>query len=261
MPNAGTVSFDLLATDTVNGSVSQHYSFTINAAVSLSPNTLPDSTAGVNYNQVITASNGTGTKIMSVSNYNAGTTGLSSPTIGTNTATFNPTPTAGTVSFDLLATDTVGGTASQHYSFTINAAVTLSPTTLPDGNINVLYNQTVTALNGTGTKTMTVEQLQRRRHWLAAPSVSTNTITFNSTPTIGGTVDFDLTADDTVGTPTGTVHYTFNINATHPPVVTGATTARRYRIDERSRDLPQRCGRYRGDALQDHGHHRTARCS
>src|SRR5439155_24869039 len=133
---AGTVSFDVLATDTVGATASQHYSFTINAAVNVSPTTLPDSTAGVLYNKVITASNGTGNKTMQVSNYSDGGTGLAAPSTSANTVTFNSTPTAaGTVSFDLLATDTVGATAPQHYSFTINAAISLSPTTLPDSTV------------------------------------------------------------------------------------------------------------------------------
>src|SRR5437660_12330764 len=58
---------------------------------------------------------------MQVSNYSAGGTGLTAPGASANTVTFNSTPNAaGTVSFDLLATDTVGATAAQHYSFTIN---------------------------------------------------------------------------------------------------------------------------------------------
>src|SRR4029077_8248158 len=110
----------------VGGAPPQIYLFTIKAAVSIPPTTLPASTAGVLYNKVITASNGTGNKTMSVTNYDAGGTRLASPGTSANTVTFNSTPSAaGTVSFDLLATDTVGATASQHYSVTINAAVSL----------------------------------------------------------------------------------------------------------------------------------------
>src|SRR5262249_25121235 len=159
--------------------------------------TLPPSTAGVLYNQTITASNGTGNKTMVVSNYNAGGTGLAAPSTSPNTVTFNSTPTAaGTVSFDLTATDTANDRRVQNEAFTLNAAWTVSPTSLPASTVGVLYHQTITASNGTGTKTMMVNNYNAGGTGLAAPSASANTVTFNSTPTAAGTVSFDLTATD-----------------------------------------------------------------
>ena len=166
---------------------------------------------------------------MNVTNYSAGGTGLAAPTASANTLTFNSTPSAaGTVSFDLVATDTVNGSSpSQHYSFVINAAVTLSPTTLPNGTVGVVYNQTINGLGGTGNKTMTVANYSDGGTGLAAPSTAANTVTFNSTPTATGAVSFDLTATDTVGaTNAGApLHYSFTINAAPPPPVTVTATA------------------------------------
>src|SRR3981081_1278326 len=136
----------------------KQYQITINAVVTVSPTTLPDSTVGVVYSQTITASGGTGTKTMTVANYSDGGTALAAPGTAANTVTFNSTPTAaGTVSFDLTATDTVGATnagAPVHYSFVINSVVVLSPTSLPDAHVSVNYTQSITASGGTGNKTM-----------------------------------------------------------------------------------------------------------
>src|SRR5262249_45553473 len=128
----GTISFDLTATDAVSGTAMQHYSFTINAAVTVSPTSLPASTARALYNQTLTASRRTAKEPTPVPPRRSADPGLGVPSTSPNPATFNSTPTAvGTISFDLTATDAVSGTAMQHYSFTINAAVTVSPTSLP----------------------------------------------------------------------------------------------------------------------------------
>jgi hypothetical protein len=187
---------------------------TVNPLPTVSPTTLPDSTAGIVYNQTITASNGTGSKTMIVSAYNAGGTGLTAPTASADTLTFNSTPNAaGTVSFDLVATDTVGGSSSsQHYSFVINAAVTFNPATLPDSTVGVLYNKTVKAVGGTGSKTIVVSNYNGTTTGITAPSTSGDTATFNSTPTAPGTVSFDVDATDSVGAAAVTRHYSFTIN-------------------------------------------------
>src|SRR5207302_784717 len=162
-PTAAVTNFSasVTVTDTAGVQALNDFSITINPpiAFALAPS-LPASTIGVAYTQILTASGGTGAKTMSVSNFNNGGTGLAAPTPAPGTLTFNSTPTtAGTVSFDLTATDTVGATATQHYSFTINGALTLSPTALPGAVVGLLYNQTITAAGGTGTKTLSVSNV------------------------------------------------------------------------------------------------------
>jgi Bacterial Ig domain/Right handed beta helix region/Immunoglobulin I-set domain len=201
-------------TNTAGTATTTDATLTVNPLPTVSPTTLPDSTVGILYNQTITASDGTGSKTMNVTNYNAGGTGLTAPTASPDTLTFNSTPNAaGTVSFDLVATDTVGGSSpSQHYSFVINPAVTLSPTTLPDSTVGVAYTQVINGVGGTGSKTMSVTNYSDGGTGLLTPTTSANTITFNSTPTAPGTVSFDASAVDTLGATSGTQHYTFVIN-------------------------------------------------
>ena len=70
---------------------------------------------------------------------------------GTTSLAIGGTPTAtGTETFTVTATDAFGGTTFTKYSITVNPAVTLTLATLPADTINVGYNQTITAANGTG---------------------------------------------------------------------------------------------------------------
>jgi len=54
----------------------------------------------------------------------------------------------------VTATDTVGATGSQAFTVTINSAVVITTTTLPNSTVNQPgYSQTISATGGTGAKT------------------------------------------------------------------------------------------------------------
>ena len=150
-PTAGTVAFTLNVVDANGGSASQSYSITVNPPVTLTAS-LPDSTVGALYSQVVTAANGTGNKSMSVGSFNDGGTGLASPAAGANTVTFNSTPTApGTVTFSVTATDTVGAQAVQNYSFKINPPISYGALSVTQWTVNQSgYSGTIALSNGTG---------------------------------------------------------------------------------------------------------------
>ncbi len=161
------------------------------------------------YNQTISTSGGTAPVTYSVS---VGTLpdGLS---LDANSGAITGTPTvANTFNFTIKATDSLGANTSKPYAITINAAVTLSPTTLPNGQVSTNYNQTITANGGTGNKTMAVTNYSDGGSGLAAPTTSASTVSFNSTPTNVGNVSFDLLATDTVNA-TASQHYAFSITA------------------------------------------------
>ena len=87
--------------DDLGGTV---FALTVPAPISLS--SLPGGTVGASYDQMITASGGTGDKTLVVSNIIGSIPGLPIPTRGTNSLAITGTPTAaGTVSFTLGATD------------------------------------------------------------------------------------------------------------------------------------------------------------
>ena len=83
------------------------------------------------------------------------------PASGTGSLVISGTPTAaGTETFTLTATDSLGAETSTNYSITVNAAPSLAPATLPADTVGVAYDQTITASGGTGTLTLAVSNIQ-----------------------------------------------------------------------------------------------------
>ena len=209
---SGTFNLSVTATDSVGDTTSKSYSLTINPAssvLSLSPGSLPASTVGVAYSQKITASGGTGSITLSESgSLPAGLTFTAS------TGTLSGTPTAGgTFNLSVTATDSVGDTATQAYTLTINPALSLSPGSLPASTVGVAYSQKITATGGTGTITFS-----ESGSLPAGLTFTASTGTLSGTPTASGTFNLSVTATDSVGA-TATQPYTLTIN----PATTGKT--------------------------------------
>ena len=132
---------------------------------------LPADTAGVAYNQTITASGGTGTLTLAVSNIQGAISGLTVPAGGTGSLVISGTPAAvGTETFTLTATDSLGAETSANYSITVNPALGLTPAALPAGAVGLAYDQTVTAGGGTGTVTLAVSNIQGAVPGLTVPA-------------------------------------------------------------------------------------------
>ena len=111
---------------------------------------MPADTIDVAYNQTITASGGTGSISLAVSNIQNAIAGLVVPATGTGSLTISGTPTtSGTETFTVTATDSVGGTKTANYSIMVNGAIAFSPSSLPAGTINVAYNQAIAVSGGT----------------------------------------------------------------------------------------------------------------
>ena len=209
---AGTETFTVTATDTLGATTSTNYSITVNAAVAIAPASLPGGTVNVAYSQTITASGGTGTKTLAVTNIQNAIAGLVLPASGSNSLTISGTPTAaGTETFTVTATDTLGATTSTNYSITVNPAVALGPASLPADTVNVAYNQTITASGGTGTITLTTSNLQGSIPGLSVPASGTGSLMISGTPTAAGTETFTVTATDTLGDTTST-NYSITVN-------------------------------------------------
>ncbi|MGO8746980.1 MAG: beta strand repeat-containing protein [Thermoguttaceae bacterium] len=122
---AGNETFTVKATDSATppNTASVNYSIWVNPAVTLSP-TLPAGAENVNYIQEITASGGTGNKIVAVSNVTNAIPGLTVEAVNPNNVLITGAPTAtGTETFTVTATDTIGATATANYSITITPTV------------------------------------------------------------------------------------------------------------------------------------------
>ena len=137
-------------------------------------------------------------------------TGMS---IAAATGVISGIPTAaGTFTFTVQAQQNgaAGPFGQQSYTITINPAVTLSPASpLTNGAVNAAYSQTVTALGGTGNKTVTLSGTLPTG--LTSNSPATNSLTISGTPTMAGPFNFTITAVDSLGATTGAVAYSITI--------------------------------------------------
>jgi hypothetical protein len=171
-------------------------------AVTISPSTVPPGTVGVPYNGGValnfTASGGT-------EPYTWTHSGTVPPGLNFNdaAATLSGTPTSAIGSpftFTVNATDSAGTpvTGSQSYTVTITApAITITPSSLPQGKVGVPYNQTIVASGGTAPYTYSIV-LGSLPPGLGTFPNSTGVI--SGTPTLNGTFSFTVRATDSVST-------------------------------------------------------------
>jgi len=205
--DAGGLTFTVTATDTIGSTTSADYTITVYAPVTFSPSTLPAGMVNMPYSQTITASGGTGTFTLAVSNIQSMIPGLALLFSHAGSLTIAGTPAdVGTQTFDLTATDTLGHTTTAQYSVTVSRPLELSPPTLPPGMVNTAYRQTITASGGMGDKTITVSDVTNPIPGLELPVSGLNSLTIAGRPRATGTTTFTVTATDADGKQTTTIH-------------------------------------------------------
>jgi hypothetical protein len=126
---------------------SRGYSVTVNPAVSVTTTSLPNGPAATAYSQTIGATGGTGTRTFS-------STGTLPAGLTLNSAgVLSGTPTTpGTYTFVIVATDSVGATASQNYTVVITLATAsqLTVSAPSAATAGTPFNITVTAQDSAG---------------------------------------------------------------------------------------------------------------
>jgi uncharacterized protein YhjY with autotransporter beta-barrel domain len=217
---SGTFAFTVTATDANGQAGSRAYTVTVAVpALTLTPTTLPNGTAGTAYSQTLTVSGG-------IAPYTTTLTGTLPTGLAFDAATrtFSGTPTqAGTFTFSVTVTDSTGGTpatVTNSYTLTIaSPAITLTPATLPAGTAGVAYSQTFGASGGIAPYTFAVSSGA-----LPAGLTLTSAGVLSGTPTAAGSFNFSVTVTDrTTGTPgTATNAYTLVISA--PTIVVNPAT-------------------------------------
>ena len=152
---AALFHFTITATDANNCTGSHIYALDIHCpAIAISPVSLSNGQAGVAYNQTLSASGGTAP-------YNYAATAGSLPgglSLNATTGAISGTPTTlGTFPFTITATDANGCAGSRDYTVNVSCPViSISPATLPDGQLGVTYNEALSASGGTAPYTYTV---------------------------------------------------------------------------------------------------------
>jgi len=207
----GTFSFTVAATDANACTGSQSYTLVVECpAITVSPASLTNGTAGVAYGPVtLTQAGGVGTVTYAVT-AGALPTGITLTTAGVLSGT--PTVT-GTFDFTVTATDANGCTGTRAYTLVVDCPViAVSPASLSNATAGAAYGPvTLTQAGGVGTVTYAVTAG-------ALPTGITLTTAgvLSGTPTVTGTFDFTVTATDANGC-TGTRAYTLIVEC---PVIT-----------------------------------------
>ena len=146
----GTISFTAQVTDEASNTDEQALAITINPALQITTASLPDWTAGFAYSRQLAGTGGTGARVWSDKNGELAGTGLTMSSTGLVSGTPG---SAGVVSFTALVTDNVGGSAEHLFSFTINPALSITASTLPDWTAGLAYSQQLDGSGGTGPQT------------------------------------------------------------------------------------------------------------
>jgi streptogramin lyase len=205
----GIVSFTVEVANTAGNSLSQNISIVINPPLSIATTTLPQATAGTAYNQSISVIGGAMPyNVFSVTNFNAGTTGMTPGSITANAAVgafaINVIPAAaGTVTFTVNVTDSAGTVATRNFTLVVNPALAITPS-LPQGTAGTNYDETLSVTGGDVPYTsLTVTNFNVGATGLTPANIATNlaagTITINGTPLAAGTITFMANVTDSSG--------------------------------------------------------------
>ena len=193
---SGSFSFSVTVNDSAGAtSPPKSLSLTIVAAVTITTTSLPNGSVGVTYLQTLTASGG-------VSPYSSWTvtsgklpTGL---TLISSTGTITGKPTTnGVYAFTVTVTDSLGAVSPPaSLSITIGSGPTITTSSLPNGEVNVAYSQTLAATGGVppySNWTVTTGLLP------AGLSLNSSTGVISGTPSATGTSTFSVTVKDSAG--------------------------------------------------------------
>ncbi|MFO1406393.1 MAG: putative Ig domain-containing protein [Steroidobacteraceae bacterium] len=211
---SGSFSFTVTATDALTYTGSQAYVLDVIPAptISVAPGSLPSGNQNLAYSQSITASGGNAP-------YGYAVTSGSLPAGMTlsSSGLLSGTPSAsGSFSFTVTATDALTYTGSQAYVLDVIPAPTISvaPGSLPSGNQNLAYSQSITASGGNAPYGYAVTSGS-----LPAGVTLSSSGLLSGTPSVSGSFSFTVTATDAL-TYTGSQAYTLAVGAA--PTITVA---------------------------------------
>jgi len=168
------------------------YEYIQGSTLTITTSTLPADTVGIAYNQTLQATGGTTPYTWSILS-GALPSGLS---LNASSGAITGTPTtAGTASFTAKVTDNVAATASKALSIVINASISITTSSLPNGSVGTAYNQTLARSGGTSPFTWSISSGSLP----AGLTLVASSGAITGTPTSAGTSNFTARVADTVG--------------------------------------------------------------
>jgi hypothetical protein len=160
-------------------------------AIVLSPSTLPDAVVGQTYTQTIDATGGAPPYTFAV------WSGSMPPGLTLDSSgLLSGSPTqSGNFNVSIVATDSMTCSGSQNYTIAVTCpTITISPDSLPSGNVGFLYDVTLTADGGSGVYTFF------KSSGVLPPGLTLNASgSISGTPLVAGSFVFTVTASDSTG--------------------------------------------------------------
>jgi len=212
-PVAGSATFGVQVKDSAGNTATATLSVSIDAGVTITNTSpLPSAYGGTAYSVTFAATGGSGTGYTwSVTSGSSALTavGLSLSSAGVLSGT---TPVAGSATFTVKVTDSLGNSASGTFSVTVKtglAITTASP--LPVGYAGVAYSQTFAATAGTGTGYTWSVTSGASSLAAVGLSLSSGGVLSGTTP-VAGTATFGVQVKDSAGN-IATGNFSVTINA------------------------------------------------
>jgi thermolysin len=202
--SSGEIIFTAHVEDEVGEFDERTYSFTINEEILITTVSLPDWTAGKEYQQQLEFTGGTSPQSWSDKFGDLDGTGLSLSSSGLLSGTVTSEMT---ISFTAEVTDFAGATDERVYQFEVNPAVSIVSLLLPDWTTGIAYSEQLLATGGTG-------NLIWSDHSLGLEGTGLNISVdgaISGTPTGTGPISFTARAIDNVGA-FDTQEFSFTIN-------------------------------------------------
>ena len=188
----GTANFTVQATDANNATITLPFSINIHAPLVVTPVTPPFGTVGASYNLQLGATGGLAPYTWSLANGSVLPSGL---TLTASTGLISGTPVqAGSFSFTVRLTDALSTVADQNLTLSVIEALILQTTSLPSGNLNVAYSQTLSAIGGNGPYTWSING-----NLPTGLTLDPATGLISGTPTQVGDFSFSVTVSDSNG--------------------------------------------------------------
>jgi hypothetical protein len=188
---AGTFAFTATVTDSLGATASRQFTIVVATGLTVtSPPTLPGATVGVPYSYVLQVAGGTAPYTWT------NPTGLLPPGLSlkaNGSVTGIPT-TAGSSTFTVQVTDSLGHQASAQLSITVASALIITTSSLPAGTLGGAYSQSLTAAGGTPPYTWSLS-IGPLPGGLALSSAGSITGTANA----AGTFSFTIEVTDSAG--------------------------------------------------------------
>ncbi|MBI4906763.1 MAG: BACON domain-containing protein [Acidobacteria bacterium] len=210
---SGVFNFTIQVADAVSATGTRALTWTVNPAPSVSPSSMNPATIGGAYTVTFSATGGTGSITFSA-------VGLPSGLTISTGGVVSGTPTAsGVFNVTVTARDANNADGVANISFTVNAAPSITTTTLPDGAIGTAYSQTISTNGGTGPFVWSIPTVSTGGSGPFTLSVSAGALpsgvtlaggVLSGTPSVGGAFSFTVQITDANGV-TATRGLTMNV--------------------------------------------------